>query len=224
MATAANGALDAFLEAMAPRHDAVQRAMAERAADEGFPIVGRVVGGLMHQLVIASGARRCFEFGSGFGYSAYWIARGLPADGQVILTEEDADELAAAEEFFAQGALADRATFETGDAMAVIDRYDGPWEFVHLDHDKERYRAAFEAVRASIPPGGVVVADNAITAGPMDTEGLLRAVANDDGDVDLDDMTAGVRDYLVTVREDPDFATTVVPIGSGLAVSVRRGE
>ncbi len=224
MATAANGALDAFLEAMAPRHDPVQESMAERAAEEGFPIVGRLAGGLMHQLVIATGARRCFEFGSGFGYSAYWIARGLPADGRVVLTEEDADELAAAEEFFAEGGLADRATFEAGDAMAVIDRYDGPWEFVHLDHDKERYLAAFEAVRPSIQPGGVVVADNAITAGPMDTEGLLRAVAADRPDADLDAMTAGIHDYLVAVRDDPDFATTVVPIGSGLAVSVRRGE
>jgi predicted O-methyltransferase YrrM len=35
-------------------------------------------------LARAVDARRVFEFGSGFGYPAYWFARALPADGEVV--------------------------------------------------------------------------------------------------------------------------------------------
>lgn len=222
MATSTAGDLDAFLEAMAPRHDPVQRAMADRATTDDFPIVGRIVGGVLHQLTLATRARRVFEFGSGFGYSAYWIARALPEDGRVILTEEDHDELSAAESYFERGGLADRARFEPGDALAAVERVEGPFELVHIDSDKERYRDAFEAIRPAVPAGGAVVADNAITAGPMDTEGLVRAIAAGDSADGLDDMTAGVHAYLEAVRDDPAFATTVLPVGSGIAVSVRR--
>lgn len=224
MATSATGDLDAFLEAMAPRPDPIQRDMGDRAEADDFPIVGPIVGGVLHQLALATDARRCFEFGSGFGYSAYWMARALPADGEVVLTEEDPAELAAAQEFFERGGLVDLARFEAGDAMDVVGRRRGPFDLVHIDHDKERYPDAFEAIKPALPTGGVVVADNAITAGPMDTAGLLRAIVDGDGDPHLDDMTEGVRAYLEAVRTDPHFATTVLPVGSGIAVSVRRGD
>lgn len=223
MATAHAEGLDAFLEAMAPRHDPVQAEMAERAERDEFPIVGRIVGGVLHQLALSTRAERYFEFGSGFGYSAYWVARAMPADGELVLTEEDPEELEAAEAYFDRGGVADRARFEAGDSMAAVDRYDGPFDLVHIDHDKSRYRDAFEAIRSAVPPGGAVVADNAIRAGPMDTEGLIRAIVHGE-DGDLDDMTGGIRAYLDAVRDDPAFATTVLPVGSGIAVSVRRSD
>src|SRR5439155_914317 len=66
-----------------------------RYADErdGFPIVGPVVGGLLYQLALILRARRIFEVGSGFGYSAFWFARALPDGGAVTLTEYDPDHL-----------------------------------------------------------------------------------------------------------------------------------
>ncbi|MFW6448213.1 MAG: O-methyltransferase [Halobacteriota archaeon] len=221
MATTADVDLDDFLEAMAPRPDPIQREMADRAATEGFPIVGPVVGGVLYQLALATDATRIFEFGSGFGYSAYWMARALDGDGHIVLTEEDPDELAAAESFFRRGGHDGVARFAVGDAMDVIEDTDGPFDLVHIDHDKARYPDAFEAVRGAVSPGGVVVADNAIRAGPMDTAGLVAAFVGDEP-VDLDATTEGVRRYLAAVRDAEAFVTTVLPVGSGIAVSVRR--
>lgn len=214
--------LETFLESMAPEHDEVQRDMADRAHDEGFPIVGRTVGGLLYQLVSMVDADRIFEFGSGFGYSAYWFARALASSGQVVLTEEDPEELDAARDYFSQGGLASLARFEAGDALDVIETYEGPFDIVLIDHDKERYREAFELIRDRIPPGGVIVADNAISAGPMDTEGLMRAIVEAEADPELDEMTEGIRRYLTAVRADDSFTTVVLPIGSGIALSVRH--
>lgn len=214
--------LDDFLRATAPAPEPVQREMADRADDEGFPIIGPVVGGVLYQLALLADAAHVFEFGSGFGYSASWFARALPDDGRIVLTEEDEDELAAARDYLDAAGYADRARFEHGDAMATIERYDGPFDVVLIDHAKEAYADAFHAVRPKVSPGGVVVADNAISAGPMDTEGLLRAVVAGESGDDLEGMAAGVHRYLEAVRDDGAFVTAVLPIGSGIAVSVRR--
>jgi predicted O-methyltransferase YrrM len=219
-----------FARAIGPEPDDIVREMEQRAADEEFPIVGSEVGGWLAMLVHLREARSVFEFGSGFGYSAYWFARALPAFGDVILTEMDAGELETAREFLSRGGVADKATFEHGDALEIVERYDGPFDVVLLDHQKRRYREAFEAVSGAVPVGGVVVADNAMTAGTVDFE-ALSAIVTDEADAEtlgaLDervaDATRGVADYLERVRSDGDFETALLPLGEGVAVSVRTG-
>ena len=214
--------LEAFLAAIAPEHDPIQQEMAERAADEGFPIIGRAAGALLRQYAQATEARRIFEFGSGFGYSATWFATALPADGEIVLTEEDPDELALAEEYLERAGLADVARFEVGDALATIEDYDGPFDVVLIDAAKEQYVDCYESVKPKLSAGSVVIADNALTAGDMDTQGIMEAIIADDRDRELDSMADGIRDYLLHVRDDPDVTTAVVPVGSGLAISVHR--
>ena len=86
--------VDEYLVRLAGSPDPVEAEM-RRYADErdGFPIVGPVVGGLLHQLALLLRARRIFEVGSGFGYSAFWFARALPDGGAVTLTDYDPDHL-----------------------------------------------------------------------------------------------------------------------------------
>ena len=207
-----------FVRTTGPAHDEIQAEMADYADERGFPIVGPEVGGTLRLLARLTDARRVFEFGSGFGYSAYWFLRGMDG-GEVVLTEVDADELAMAREFFERADLTDYATFEEGDAIGIVDDYDGPFDLVLVDNEKHRYVEAFEAVREKVPVGGVVVADN-VMAGPVDFETLLAHVDGDSMD-DVDEATRGIADYLDTVRGDEAFETVVLPLGEGIAVSTR---
>lgn len=222
MAATDDDLFDSFLTAMAPEPTALQREMAERAEAEGFPIIGRAGGGVLQQLAQATGATRVFEFGSGFGYSATWFARALPDAGFIVLTEEDHDELTDAREYLARADSDVSTAFEAGDAMEAIERYPGPFDVVLIDHAKQLYADAFAIVRDKVSPGGVVIADNAISAGSMDTEGIMRHIVADETAGELDEMGEGIRQYLEVVREDDAFTTTVLPVGSGLCVSVKR--
>jgi predicted O-methyltransferase YrrM len=213
-------AIASFARALGPEPDSVIAEMDERADDEGFPTVGPAVGGWLQMLARLVDARRVFEFGSGFGYSAYWFARALPADGEVVLTEVDAGELDAAREYMARGGFESIARYELGDAIETVEDYEGPFDVVLVDNEKHRYREAFEAVRAKVPVGGVVVADNAMTAGVVDFETLRRLVAGEDV-ADANRRTRGVADYVHRVGDDPAFETTLLPLGEGVAVSCR---
>ena len=209
-----------FVRAVGPDPDETLLEMDEYATAEGFPHVGPEVGAFLRFVARLNGAERIFEFGSGYGYSAYWFADALPDDGEIVLTEVDEDELELAREYMAAGGYDGIARYENGDAMATIDRYDGPFDVVLIDHEKDRYADAFEAVSSKIPVGGVVIADNAITAGIIDFDDLL-AWAEDSPVDETNDHTQGIIDYLETVRADPAFEAGVLPLGEGIAVSYR---
>jgi predicted O-methyltransferase YrrM len=207
--------------AIAPSPDDVLADMHDRAERESFPHVGPAVGGWLALLARAVDARRVFEFGSGFGYSAYWIARELPAGGEVVLTEVDADELDLARDYFERGGLADRARFEHGDALETVEAVEGAVDLVLIDHQKERYVEAFEAIRDHVPAGGIVTADNAVTAGHIEPADV-RALVEGRDRPDASEASRGIAAYLCRVRDDSAFTSGLLPLGEGLSVSVRR--
>ena len=209
-----------FVRAVGPDPDGTLREMDDYARREGFPHVGPDVGATLRLLARMADAERIFEFGSGYGYSAYWMAEALPDDGEIVLTEVDEDELELARDYMREGGYDDLARYELGDALETVDDYDGPFDVVLIDCQKQRYRDAFESVREKLSPGGVVVADNAITAAPMDFEQLLALVEGEAPD-DVGEHTQGIADYLERVTDDPDFETIALPLGEGIAVSYR---
>lgn len=217
-------AADRVLDAITRIDDPVLAGMEDRAERSGFPTVGPAAGRFLRLLVRAAGVSRVFECGSGFGYSAYWMATALPSDGEIVLTELDRDELADARSYFEDGGLADRARFEHGDALDLLAESDDTYDLILIDHQKEAYPAGYELARDRIRPGGIVVADNACETasyGPADVAAALegeRSRSNVEGSV------GGVAEYYRRMLADDAFETALVPLGEGLLVSVRRAD
>lgn len=201
-----------------PTPDETIVAMTEHGDDRDFPIVGPDVGRFLRVLATLVDAERVFEFGSGFGYSGAWWLPALPDDGELVLTDYDADNLAEAEGFLEDYRNGTTVRYEAGDAMATYERHAGPWDVVLVDHDKTTYVDAFDLVAGDVSPGGVVVADN-MMAGPVTPGSVADALATGDA---VDEQTAGIAAYIERVREDPDFETVFLPLGQGIGVSVKR--
>ena len=220
--------LERFAEAIGPPPDEILIEMDDRARATEFPTVGPAVGGWLRQLAGLVAADRVFEFGSGFGYSAYWFLTGMGDDGEIVLTEIDADELAAARHYLDRGGYADNAQFELGDAIETVESHDGPFDIALIDNEKHRYVDAFEAIRDEIPIGGVIVADNAMK-GPFGFETIQKLWAesidefhSEDTDEFHDqhvDAACGIAAYLDHIKDRDEFETTLLPLGEGLTVS-----
>lgn len=219
MPTLHSDAVGRLLERTGPPADDVLMEMDERAEREGFPTVGPAAGRALALCTRLLGARSVLELGSGFGYSAYWVARALPVDGSVVLTERDAALLADAQSYFERGGLADRAVFACGDAIELAEQYDGPFDLVVLDHNTHDYVRGFDTIREMVVPGGAVVADNVVaTDSGLTVEELLATL---DGDPAPNERAQVTADFYEHVRAAPDFETHVLPVGEGLAVSCR---
>lgn len=208
-----------YIRATGASHSEIQEEMAAYADENGFPIIGPDAGAVLRLLARLTDADTVFEFGSGYGYSASWFLAG-GAD-EVVLTEIDEDELDMARSFLARGGDGDRAHYELGDALEIVDEYDGPFDVVLIDHDKPRYAAGFDLAREKVPEGGVIVADN-MTRGPIDIEQLAAYFADDEPlPEDASEGTEGIAHYVEHVKADPAFESFVLPVGSGICLSTR---
>ncbi|WP_332897406.1 O-methyltransferase [Haladaptatus sp. CMSO5] len=211
----------ALLELAGPNADEILTEMEQRATREGFPIVGAEVGRTLALCARLRGTKTVFELGSGFGYSAYWIARVLPEEGTITLTGRDAGLLADAEAYFERGSLAQKATFAQGDAITLAREARGPFNLVVLDHNTADYVEGFEAVRDAVAPGGAIIADNVLstdTEQPLTPAGLEATLS---GEPAPNERTRAVAAYFDYVSHADGFETYALPVGQGIAVSCR---
>jgi len=213
------GAVAGLAKSLGPEPDEIVRDMHEHARETEFPIVGPTVGAWLSLFARVTDARRVFEFGSGFGYSAYWFARALSTDGEIVLTEIDADELDRARAYFDRADVGPAVHFERGDALGIVEEYDGPFDVVLVDNEKRRYREAFEAARDKLETGSLVLADNALAGGTIRYEEVQGLVAGESVS-EPTDMSRGIATYLDHVRSQPGMETVLLPLGEGVAVTI----
>ena len=204
-------AIERYLHELSNPRDPILREMEVLAAERRFPIVGPVVGRLLHMLTRLIRARRVIELGSGFGYSAYWFARALPPGGTVILTDRDGRQAAEAASFLERGGYADRVRIEVGDALAIIDRVGGEFDIVFNDIDKAEYPRVLDKAAAALRPGGLLISDNMLWFGAVLDE------------APTDPATRGVQELTRMLYGSPEFETVLVPLRDGVTVSTYRG-
>jgi len=200
--------IDRYLHELASPNDPVLREMELLAAERSFPIVGPQVGRLLHLLALGVGARRVIELGSGFGYSAYWFAQAVGAEGEVILTEGSQERAAEAASFLSRGGFSDRVRIEVGDGLEVIDRVGGQFDIVFNDIDKENYPKVFDPAAAALRPGGLLISDNMLWFGTV----LDRHPS--------EPSTLGVKELTRLLYESDDFHTVLLPVRDGVTVSI----
>ena len=204
-------AIERYLHELSNPRDPILREMEVLAAERRFPIVGPVVGRLLHMLTRLVRARRVIELGSGFGYSAYWFARALPPGGTVILTDRDGRQAVEAASFLERGGYADRVRIEVGDALAIIDRVGGEFDIVFNDIDKAEYPRVLDKAAAALRPGGLLISDNMLWFG---------AVLDEDPS---DPATRGVQELTRLLYGSSEFETVLIPLRDGVTVSTYRG-
>lgn len=203
--------IDDYLTRLAGSPDPVEAEM-RRYADErdGFPICGPVVGQLLSQLALLIHARRVFEVGSGFGYSAFWFARTIEHGATVTLTDLDRENLDRARAWLAKAGLLDRCRFEpAGDALEALARVETGLDVVFLDGAKAEYPRALAIALPKLRPGGLVLADSVLWGG---------AVARGESDA----ASAGLREYTRLIFGSERLVSTIVPVHDGLAITMKR--
>jgi len=186
--------------------------METRAAEHGFPIVGRATGRFLELAARAVGARRVIELGSGYGYSAYWFARAVGPDGEVVCTDGDPENARLAEEYLNTAGMWDRVRYRVGDALGEFAEEAGDFDVVYCDVDKDGYPDCWRVARDRIRVGGLWLCDNTIWSGYVAT-GTDRE--------GLDGYTAFIREHNRLVAEDTRYVGSIVPIRDGVMTALR---
>ena len=194
---------------MTSRTDAESVAEAEllRALEEQPEEWGQVrisvppdTGKFLHVLVRMAKPKRILEIGMFHGYSTLWIGLAARSVGARITTLElEAEKVAVAQANFAKAGLADIITVIQGDGKQTLAGLPGPYDLVFLDAAKEDYAAYFDLIYPRLAPGGVIVADNAVSHGEY------------------------MADYFDKARNHPNCVSVLVPVGTGEEVTYKKG-
>lgn len=195
--------------------DPVRREMEALAEERNFPIVGPLVGRSLSQWAQMVGARRVFELGSGYGYSALFFARAVGEEGVVHCTDLSADNIRLAEKFLRQAGVWSRVTYHQEEATAALRRVGGIWDIIYNDIDKGSYPGTVELAYRHLRPGGLFITDNVLWSGRVFTEN------EDAGEAD-DESTRSIIDFTHRLFNHPGFLTTIYPVRDGVAVALRR--
>jgi predicted O-methyltransferase YrrM len=179
----------------------------------GFPIIGRLVGVTVELLARAVGAKRVFELGSGFGYSAYWFARAVGPDGEVHCTDGDPANEPKALDHLGRAGLAAQVRWHVGDAVTALEATEGTFDVVYNDIDKQGYPDAWRSAAERIRVGGLYLCDNVLWSG---------AVADRAGDHGRDRVTTdAITEHNRLIAEDERFISSIVPTRDGVMVALR---
>ena len=125
-----------------------------------IPVIGRKKGLLIRRLIERHRPLRAIEIGSLIGYSAILIAGQLPPGGRLTCVEAN-DFLAwQVERNVAEAGLGGRVSVAAGDALRVLPRLRGRFDFALIDAAKEQYLDYLRRLEPKLRPGAVIVADN----------------------------------------------------------------
>ena len=187
--------------------------MEELARAKNFPIVDRLCGRLLEMLARSIGAKRIFELGSGYGYSAYWFSRATGPDGEIHLTDMDADNEKMALDFLGRAGLDGPIDYHVSDAFSALDSTEGEFDIVYCDIDKGDYPEAWRKGRERVRVGGYYICDNMLWSGRVTQE------------TDLPDVKEGWTEAIAEtnrlIAADPDFRETIVPLRDGVVAALR---
>ena len=180
----------------------------------GLPLVEPETGRLLRSLVIALNARAALEIGTAIGYSALWLAQALPPGGRLISLEIDPARAAIARKNIARAGLSETVSVIVGDADRFVHKVSGPFDLIFQDGDKRLYEPLLVTLIALLRPGGLLVTDNVLWDGEV-VEGFVDAPRHDPA------STEAIRAYNRRLAMEPQLLTTFLPLGDGVALSVR---
>jgi predicted O-methyltransferase YrrM len=108
----------------------------------------------------ACGARRVLDLGTGFGYTALWLADAVGPTGHVIAVDRHEEHIDEARRFAARFGLDDRTTFIVSDVDDALRDLNQPFDLVHDDAWFAQEQSYLEAMLGALRPGGMVTMPN----------------------------------------------------------------
>ena len=164
-----------------------------REAEEGeVPIIRRDSERFLRALLAGLRPLRVLELGTAVGYSALVMAEELPPSAHIT------------------------TTLIEGDAFQVLrEQPDESYDFLFLDAAKGQYVKWLPELLRVLSPGGTLLSDNVLQGG--DTAESRFAIDRRDRTIH-----SRMRAYLEQLSRTEGIRTSILPIGDGLAFSVKE--
>ncbi len=209
--------VEAYIKTLLPHETGVLGELEAYAEAHLVPIIQPEIAQYLKVFLKILKPKAVLEIGTAIGYSGALMAFEMQ-EGTLDTIELNEDMFAKAKETF--GLLETsvpgvKVTQHLGNATEVIPQIDKQFDLIFIDAAKGHYQAFFDLCFPMLKPGGVIISDNVLYKGMIATNLYLvrRKIT----------IVKRMRKYLDYISNHPEIDTTVLPMGDGLAISIKKG-
>lgn len=208
---------EAFIESVTVSNTPELEALEQKAKEAGIPIIRKSAQSLIRFVLEDKKPRSVLEIGTAVGYSAIFMAT-YARSAHIDTIENYEKRIVSAKENIADAGMNDRIDLIEGDATEVLERLakeKRTYDMIFIDAAKAQYINYLPLCKKMLVPGGILISDNVLFDGDI----VLSRFA-----VRRRDRTihARMREFLHTLSEDEELVTTILPIGDGMTLSVKK--
>ena len=186
----------------------------EALADE-VPIIRRETKEWMKTMLLIKKPVQVLEVGTAVGFSAIYMSQYLPEGGHITTIEKWEPRIIKAKENFKRANVEDCITLLEGDASDWLKKLTTPFDFIFMDAAKGQYIHFLPDVIRLLNQDGVLISDNVLQDGDVLDSRYV---------VDRRNRTihGRMREYLYTLKHHEKLETSIIPLGDGVALSVKK--
>jgi len=202
-----------YLESFNKEDDALILEMEDFAKKNSVPILSRDSAKLMEILIQMKRPKRVLELGTAIAYTTIRIARNLKKEAVIHTIEFSKDNAKLAEENIKKSGVEEKIKLFFGDAKEVMPTLEKKYDFIYLDADKEDYLDLFELAMKLLKKKGVIFVDNLLWHGYAAAPEVPEKYKT---------STKFIREFNKIFMDHPGLKTTLIPVGDGIGLGVRK--
>lgn len=179
------------------------------------PVIRREMQSFLKVLLAIHRPLRVLEVGTAVGFSALLFCEYGPENMQVTTIEKYEKRIPIARENFCRAGRENQITLLEGDAADILKELQESYDLIFMDAAKGQYIHFLDDVLRLMKPGSVLVSDNVLQGGDIIESHYAVERRNRT-------IYKRMREYLYELKHNDKLLTSVIPLGDGVTVSVRK--
>ena len=204
-----------FINSFETQNSEILETIEKEALASRVPIIRKEMQSFLKVLLTLTKPKKVLEVGTAVGFSALLMSEYTPADCRITTIENYEKRIPVAKENFLRAGQQDRITLLEGDAAEVLKKLKENYDFIFMDAAKGQYIHYLPEVLRLLAKDGVLVSDNVMQDGEIIESRFAVERRNRT-------IHARMREYLYELKHREELLTTILPLGDGVAVSVRK--
>jgi len=187
----------------------------QEALDSFVPIIRKETQSFLKVLLLMKKPLRILEVGTAVGFSAILMSEYMPEGGHITTIENYEKRIPIARENFRRAGKEDRITLIQGDALEVMKELEEPYDFIFMDAAKGQYIHYLPEALRLLTKGGVLMSDNVLQDGDIIESRFAVERRNRT-------IHSRMREYLYELKHHEQLQTSILPLGDGVALSIKK--
>ena len=187
------------------------------ANERRIPIIPHETAVFLNMIVGQIKPQHILEIGTAIGFSGSLMAQHIGKDGHLTTIDRFDIMIERAKANFERMGLKDQVTLLEGDAADILPTLTGPYDFIFMDSAKAKYYEFLPYCMDVLKVGGMLVIDDVFQGGTIldDEKEIPKRVRK---------IHRRLNKLMETVLNHPALETSIVPLGDGLLMIVKKEE